>query len=123
MVVIFSFQGFSVLTLGDLGEVGQKRLLRQSWPYLSELRAQPLLLKVAHHGSKDQSPQLHELIEPDVGLVSVGQGNDYGHPNAKTMNLLFGLGATILRTDTQGAIAIRVEHGRLVASTGGKLSL
>jgi len=123
VVVIFSFQGFSVLTLGDLGEVGQKRLLRQSWPYLRELRDQPLVLKVAHHGSKDQSPELHELIEPDVGLVSVGQGNDYGHPNSKTINLLFGLGATILRTDTQGAIAIRVEHGGLVASTGGKLSL
>lgn len=123
VVVLFSFQGFSVLTLGDLGEAGQKRLLRQSWPYLRELKDQPLVLKVAHHGSKDQSPELHELLEPDVGLVSVGQDNDYGHPNAKTLSLLSVQGAVILRTDTQGAISLRVEHGRLVASTGGKLSL
>ena len=123
VVVVFGFQGFSVLTLGDLGEVGQKRLMRQSWPYLRALRDQPLVLKVAHHGSKDQSPELHELLAPDVGLVSVGQGNDYGHPNSKTLSLLSNLGASVLRTDAQGAIALRVEHGRLVASTGGKLSL
>jgi competence protein ComEC len=123
VTLLFAFQGFSVLALGDLGEVGQKRLLSQSWPYLRELRDQPLVLKVAHHGSKDQSPELHELIDADVGLVSVGEGNDYGHPNSKTLSLLSGLGATILRTDIQGAISIRVEHGRLVAATGGKLSL
>ena len=123
VVAVFTFEGFSVLTLGDLGEVGQKRLLRQSWPYLRELQDEPLVLKVAHHGSKDQSPELHELLGPDVGLVSVGEGNDYGHPNSKTLSLLSGLGAKILRTDSQGAISIRVEHGRLVASTGGKLSL
>ena len=123
VVVTFYFQGFNVITLGDLGEYGQQRLLFESSPYLSELRDKPLVVKVAHHGSKDQSPELHKLIEPDVGLISVGQNNDYGHPNPKTLSLLMGLGAKILRTDTQGAISLRVEHGRLVASTGGKLSM
>lgn len=123
VTLLFVLQGFSVLALGDLGEVGQDRLLNQSWPYLRELSDQPLVLKVAHHGSQDQSRELHELIDPDIGLVSVGEGNDYGHPNSKTLSLLYELGATILRTDTQGAISIKVEHGRLVAATGGKLSL
>jgi len=123
VVMTFDLQEFSVLTLGDLGEPGQQRLLRHSWPQLWVLREKPLVLKVAHHGSKDQSDQLHELIQPDVAIFSVGQGNDYGHPSPKTLSLVYGLGAKVLRSDSQGPISIRVEGGGLVASTGGKLSL
>jgi competence protein ComEC len=123
VVMTFDLQEFNVLTLGDLGEPGQQRLLRHSWPQLWVLREKPLVLKVAHHGSKDQSDQLHELIQPDVAIFSVGQGNDYGHPSPKTLSLLYGLGAKVLRSDSQGPISIRVEGGGLVASTGGKLSL
>jgi competence protein ComEC len=123
VVMTFDFQEFSVLALGDLGEPGQQRLLRHSWPQLWVLRKKPLVLKVAHHGSKDQSAQLHELIQPDVAIFSVGQGNDYGHPSPKTLSLVYGMGAKVLRSDSQGPISIRVEGGGLVASTGGKLSL
>jgi competence protein ComEC len=123
VVMTFELQEFNVLTLGDLGEPGQQRLLRHSWPQLWVLREKPLVLKVAHHGSKDQSDQLHELIQPDVAIFSVGQGNDYGHPSPKTLSLVYGLGAKVLRSDSQGPISIRVEGGGLVASTGGKLSL
>ena len=123
VVMAFDFQNYSVLTLGDLGESGQNRLMRNSWPTLRALREKPLVLKVAHHGSKDQSVQLHELIQPDVAIFSVGQGNDYGHPSHKVLSMVSTFGAKVLRTDSQGAISIRVEGGRLVASTGGKLSL
>jgi competence protein ComEC len=123
VVMTFDFQNFSVLTLGDQGESGQNRLMRNSWPTLRALREKPLVLKVAHHGSKDQSVQLHELIQPDVAIFSVGQGNDYGHPSHKVLSMVSALGTKVLRTDSQGAISIRVKGGRLVASTGGKLSL
>ena len=123
VVMTFDFQEFSVLALGDLGEPGQQRLLRHSWPQLWVLREKPLVLKVAHHGSKDQSEQLHQLIQPDVAIFSVGQGNDYGHPSAKTLSLVSGTGAKVLRSDSQGPISIRLEGGGLVASSGGKLSL
>ncbi len=123
VVMTFDFQEFSVLALGDLGEPGQQRLLRHSWPQLWVLREKPLVLKVAHHGSKDQSEQLHQLIQPDVAIFSVGQGNDYGHPSAKTLSLVYGTGAKVLRSDSQGPISIRLEGGGLVASSGGKLSL
>jgi competence protein ComEC len=123
VIMTYSFPDFCLLTLGDLGERGQQRLLRNSWPALWELRRKPLIIKVAHHGSKDQSAQLYELVQPDVAIFSVGEGNDYGHPSGKILSLVFGLRAKVLRTDTQGAISIKVEGGRLVASTGGKLSL
>jgi competence protein ComEC len=123
VAMTFGFEEFNILTLGDLGEAGQRRLLRHSWPQLWALRDKPLILKVAHHGSKDQSEEFHELIQPDVAIFSVGPGNDYGHPAKKVLSMVIALGAKVLRTDIQGAISIRVDGGRLVASTGGKLSL
>jgi competence protein ComEC len=88
-----------------------------------QLREKPLILKVAHHGSKDQSREFHELIQPDVAIVSVGAGNDYGHPSYNALSILAEVGAMVLRTDIHGAVAIRIEAGKLVASTAGKLSL
>jgi competence protein ComEC len=123
LVLTFEFEQFNLLTLGDLGEKGQERLMRNSYPWLATLRQKPLILKVAHHGSKDQSPKLHALVEPDIALVSVGAGNDYGHPTQSALFMLQSLAAKILRTDIHGAISLRIEDDRLVATTGGKLSL
>ncbi len=123
VVVLFEMTGFNVLTLGDFGERGQLRLVRNYWPVLFELRQMPLILKVAHHGSKDQSNELHELVQPDVALISVGMDNDYGHPSRNLLAILADAKARTLRTDLLGPISIRVEAGQLVAATGGKLSL
>lgn len=123
VVVLFEMTGFNILTLGDLGERGQLRLVRNYWPVLFELRQMPLILKVAHHGSKDQSSELHELVQPDVALISVGKDNDYGHPSRNLLAILADAKARTLRTDLLGPISIRVEAGSLVAATGGKLSL
>ncbi len=123
VVVLFEMTGFNILTLGDLGERGQLRLVRNYWPVLFELRQMPLILKVAHHGSKDQSNELHELVQPDVALISVGKDNDYGHPSRNLLAILADAKARTLRTDLLGPISIRVEAGKLVAATGGKLSL
>ncbi|MFM1958061.1 MAG: hypothetical protein RI929_424 [Actinomycetota bacterium] len=123
LVLVFGFAGYNLLTLGDLGERGQQRLLRTGFPWLSELSKKPLVLKVAHHGSKDQSAELHSVVQPDVALISVGARNDYGHPTKSVLSMLERLGAITLRTDTQGAISLRIEDERLVAATGGKLSM
>jgi competence protein ComEC len=123
VVVLFEMAGFNILTLGDLGERGQLRLVRNTWPILFELRQKPLILKVAHHGSKDQSNELHELVQPDVALISVGEDNDYGHPSRNVLAMLAEAKALTLRTDLLGPISIRVEAGQLVAASGGKLSL
>lgn len=123
LVLAFDLGDFGLLALGDLGEVGQDRLLRSSYPWLAQLSDEPLVIKVAHHGSRDQSLLLHSLVQPDVALISVGAGNDYGHPAKSVLEMLQGFGTTILRTDTQGAISLRIEDDRLVAATGGKLSM
>ncbi|NQX13658.1 ComEC/Rec2 family competence protein [Microbacteriaceae bacterium VKM Ac-2855] len=90
----------SAMFLGDLGAEEQGRLARL--PGLGTVD----VVKVAHHGSTDQDPRLYAELGAAVGLVSVGADNDYGHPGARTIEMLEGLGISADRTDLQGAIAV-----------------
>ena len=64
------------------------------------------MLKVAHHGSRLQDPQLVAAAHATVALISVGAGNTYGHPAGATLALLRGSGTAAFRTDQRGDIAI-----------------
>jgi competence protein ComEC len=77
------------------------------------------ILKVAHHGSAD--PGLGELLQavrPRVALISVGAGNDYGHPTASTIaTLARRSGLDVYRTDQDGAIAVESDGRRIEVRT------
>jgi competence protein ComEC len=49
---------------------------------------------------------LTSALRPKIALISVGAGNNYGHPAATTVAALKALGAKTLRTDQDGAIAV-----------------
>jgi len=119
----WAFSGFNVLTTGDLGEKGQLRLLRTAAGDLAALSQAPLVLKVPHHGSADQSREFHQAIGVDVGLISVGLGNEYDHPTERELRILSSLGSEILRTDLMGALAIRGDRDGFQISSAGKLSM
>lgn len=93
-------ENFSGLFLGDLDERAQNELLRQT----------PLpavdVVKVAHHGSSDQSARFYQAISPAIATLSVGKDNGYGHPTKKTLDMLTGLGALTPRTDQQGLLLV-----------------
>lgn len=93
--------GLTLLLLGDLEPASQQGLLR-SLPTLP--RAD--VLKVAHHGSAYQDPELLRRARPRIALVSVGRDNPYGHPSARTVDALEAGGAVVLRTDVDGAVAL-----------------
>lgn len=86
----------SGILLGDLGEDSQARLLGTGRV------TQVDVVKVAHHGSADQSARLYEKLRATVGLIGVGAGNDYGHPTAKLLGILAAVGTRPLRTDLDG---------------------
>ena len=68
------------------------------------------VLKVAHHGSSGSSSlNLLSRITPRVSLISVGEGNRYGHPHAETLERLEKVGTSIYRTDQSGAIIVSVD--------------
>ncbi|MDD6662264.1 MAG: ComEC/Rec2 family competence protein [Lachnospiraceae bacterium] len=65
-----------------------------------------------HHGSSNATTSLLlAYTQPTWAVISVGAGNDYGHPHQATLQRLADAGITVLRTD---------EHGTIVARSDGK---
>jgi competence protein ComEC len=80
------------------------------------LRIPPVeVLKVAHHGSEDPGlPDLLRTLRPRVAVISVGEGNDYGHPRPETLAALRAFpGLETLRTDLNGRIVVESD-GRTI---------
>ncbi|MEU6809738.1 ComEC/Rec2 family competence protein [Streptomyces sp. NPDC046831] len=98
--------GLRLLLLGDLEPAAQRALLTS--PAAGRL-ARVDVLKVAHHGSAYQDPDLMALVAPRVALISCGADNSYGHPAPSTVAALRAAGATVLRTDRDGALAVAGE--------------
>ncbi|MFE2262818.1 ComEC/Rec2 family competence protein [Streptomyces griseosporeus] len=102
--------GLRMLLLGDLEPPAQRALLRS--PVAASLAGVDVL-KVAHHGSAYQEPDLIRLVAPRLALVSVGADNPYGHPAPATVAALRAVGAAVLRTDRDGTLAVTGADGRL----------
>ena len=82
----------------------------------ARLRLRPVeILKVAHHGSEDSGlPDLLRTLRPRIAVVSVGAGNDYGHPRPETIAALDAApGLATVRTDVDGRIVIESD-GRAI---------
>jgi competence protein ComEC len=72
------------------------------------------VLKVAHHGSKNATSQnFLEKVQPKFAVISVGAGNQFGHPNAMTVKRLENIGAEVLRTDKDGDVKIKSDGAEL----------
>ncbi len=68
------------------------------------------VVKVAHHGSAKQDPQLYSDLAPRVALIGVGIDNDYGHPARSALSMLARLGVTVCRTDTDRRVVVTAER-------------
>jgi len=73
------------------------------------------VLKVGHHGSRDDGlPELLERTRPRVAVISCGLGNDYGHPAASTLHALGAApGLHVYRTDLDGSVVVESDGARL----------
>jgi competence protein ComEC len=75
------------------------------------------VLKVAHHGSEDAGlPDELRALRPRIAVVSVGAGNDYGHPRAETLAALAGVpGIRVFRTDRDGRVTVESDGSTMWA--------
>jgi competence protein ComEC len=70
------------------------------------------VLKVAHHGSDDSGlGGLLDRAQPKLAVISVGEGNPYGHPTPETLKTLAEHRIPTLRTDQDGDVMIDVRRG------------
>ena len=75
------------------------------------------VLKVGHHGSSTSSGYrfVYET-NPEYAIVSVGEGNTYGHPHDEIIDRYKDAGIPMLRTDELGTI-LAVSDGSEITVT------
>ncbi len=98
-------RGIHSVFLGDLGESSERALLG-----LEKLGSVDVV-KVAHHGSSDQDPELYRELKAKVGLIGVGVENGYGHPTDSLLSTLHDAQTRAYRTDTNGLVLVSLEPG------------
>lgn len=114
VVLLAETHGLRVLLTGDVEPPGQADLAR----LLPRLDVD--VLKVPHHGSSHQDVGWLTSLRAELVLVSVGADNDYGHPSGRILDILRRHGSRVLRTDTDGSIAVVPrDAGAPQVATGG----
>jgi competence protein ComEC len=109
VVLMVETAGVKVLLTGDIEPAAQHALA------LSGVDLDADVIKVPHHGSRYQDPLFWHGVSPRVAVVSVGEGNTYGHPDPGLIDALSQAGIAVARTDLDGAAVLVVDQGlRLV---------
>jgi competence protein ComEC len=118
LTVILRYGKLDMFLGGDL-YVAQEEQVAGSLPL--ELR-QIDVLKVSHHGSKTStSAKFLHLIDTQIGLISAGKRNSYGHPAAEVLQNLENENIEIIRTDLEGTIQLKTDGEQLEIKTHNRL--
>ena len=102
IAVVIRSPDFTLFAAGDIEPPAQSQLVSR----IGEVD----IYKVAHHGSRFQDLDLMRELSPQIAVISVGATNTYGHPAPSTISALTQLGAKVLRTDIDGAVAIQATN-------------
>lgn len=112
IVLLLSYKGKRFLFAGDASQNIEKTMLAEGLGLKADV------LKVGHHGSATAScAAFLKAVSPQYAVISVGKGNDYGHPAAATLARLKKTGAKILRTDQNGAVTFHTDGKTLSCET------
>ena len=113
IVLLGDAGGRRFLLSGDAEEGVDPALVAEGLPHLD-------VLKVAHHGSATATTAaLLAATSPSLALISVGAGNDYGHPAPSTLARLRDAGARVLRTDLDGRLEVDLAGDAVTVRAAG----
>ncbi|MBQ6320344.1 MAG: ComEC/Rec2 family competence protein [Lachnospiraceae bacterium] len=106
VVLTAHYANFSALFTGDISENTERQIV--------SLVPDVSYLKVAHHGSRTSSSYdfLREA-SPEISVISVGEGNSYGHPTPEALARLQKIDSDIYRTDRGGEVIIRINQDKM----------
>jgi competence protein ComEC len=118
LVMQIRSEGKALLFTGDIGIEVERNIMKS----MQGIRAD--LIKVPHHGSKSSSSEDFVLqTKPAVAVMTVGRGNPYHHPSDEVLERYEKIGALICRTDSDGAVTIAVDKGKLAIQRWNDLIL
>lgn len=113
LVLHLRFGNRSILLPGDAEQQSEREIITENGP--GSLAAD--VLKVGHHGSKNSTTaDFLAEVHPEIGIISVGEDNPYGHPSPDLLSRLEQQRVRILRTDRDGAIRVLTDGSGLSVS-------
>lgn len=108
IVIKLTYGQTSFLLTGDAEFAENQSILRRG----ADVRSS--VLKLGHHGSSTSTDENWlRAVQPQLGIISAGQGNPFGHPHAEVIRALDQLGIPYIRTDEHGTITVTSDGSQL----------
>lgn len=102
------YNDFTMMFTGDAEKEAEENMVKT---YGNELAS--LVLKSPHHGSRTSSSEAFlKQVDAKTVLISLGAGNEYGHPHKQTMERYKKLGMKVYETDKNGSITITSDGSK-----------
>lgn len=103
-VLLLRYFNKNILFTGDIEQKGEKNVIET-------LDTDIDFLKVPHHGSKTSSGEdFIDLLDPKIGIISVGRNNIYDHPNEDVIERYKNNNTSLYRTDESGRIRLVLDE-------------
>ena len=101
IVLRIDYGATSFLLTGDMEADAERDLVNSG----ANLKVD--VLQVGHHGSSTSTSYVFlNAVLPEMGIISCGVNNKYGHPHEETLSILRDAGVGVYRTDLLGTITI-----------------
>ncbi len=130
LVLALNYGDFDALLTGDVEADGEEKLLEElqtssrndspeNFPgnpgqsVDDETETNWEYLKVAHHGSKNSTPEeFLSAVSPEVSIISCSASSRYGHPHRELLERLWAAGTDVYTTPDNGAITCITDGKR-----------
>ena len=104
IVLELRWRDVSVVLTGDAGAAAEREMTSSFAP--ARLR----VVKIGHHGSLTSSaPDFVRALRPQIAIVSAGRNNHFGHPVPEVLDRYASVGASVFRTDRDGAVTVESD--------------
>ena len=112
LVLRIDYGSTSFLLTGDMEADAERDLVESG----ANLKAD--VLQVGHHGSSTSSSYIFmNAVLPEMGVISCGVNNKYGHPHEETLSILRDAKVDVYRTDLLGTITIGSDGANYTVSS------
>ena len=106
IVLRISYGDQAILLPGDAQSISENEMLQAEADQLPST-----VLLTGHHGSSTSTGDAFlDSVDPEIAIISCGEGNDYGHPHKEVLQRLKERDISVYRTDQQGNIAVHFSQ-------------
>lgn len=108
IIIKLTYGNKKFLFTGDAQAINEEDIINKGYDVSADV------LKVGHHGSLTSTSDVFlKAVSPVCAVISVGKGNDYGHPHKDILQKLNKTNIDIYRTDESGTIIITSDGNKI----------